>query len=142
MSLLIQPGGNSGSATEELLFQFQDLEITRNTLVIRVLEEGTVIPLKKIASYHLKWYLHDPTSAEKYWFLVLTVELRDGLEESGPIAVAEFSYADDEREWREDIEANIAEVIDLALSWYGGLPQKLNGFQRNGADLVPIASLN
>ena len=84
--------------------------------MIRFLGEKTVIPLNEIASYHLSWYLYDPTSAKKHWFLVLTVALSDGREESGPIAVAEFSHADDEREFREDIEGNIAEAIDLALS--------------------------
>jgi hypothetical protein len=110
--------------------------------MIRFLEERTVIPLKKIASYDLKWYLHDPTSAKKYWFLVLILVRRDGHEESGPIAVAEFSHADDEREFREDIEGNIAEAIDLALSWYDAGPQKLNGFERNGAHPVSTAGLN
>ena len=109
---------------------------------MRFLDEETVIPLKEIASYHLKWYLHDPTSANKYWFLVLTVELRDGREESGPIAVTEFSRAEDEHELREDIEGNLAEAIDLARSWHDARPQTLNCFERDGADVISIAGLN
>ena len=128
------------SMTEEVLFQFQHLEITPHTLVIRFLEEETVIPLKEITSYHLKWHLHDPTSATKYWFLVLTAELMDGRAESGPIAVAELSYADDERELREIIAGNIAEVIDLALSWHHVVPQKLNGFRRESPNLMKSAA--
>jgi len=50
-------------ATEEVMFKFQDLEITRNTLVIRFFDEKMAIPLKEIASYHLEWHLHDPTFA-------------------------------------------------------------------------------
>ena len=143
MNQLIQPGSSrSALITEEVLFQFQDLELTGNTMIMRFLDEETVIPLKEIASYHLKCYLHDPTSAKKYWFLVLTVEFTDGREESGPIAVAEFSEAEDERELREDIEGNLAEAIDLALSCHGALPEKFNRFERNGADPVSIAGLN
>ena len=142
MNPQIQPSIKPVSMTEEVLFEFQHLGITPNTLVIRFLEEETVVPLKEIASYRLKWYLHDPTSATKNWFLVLTAELKDGREESGPVAVAEFSYADDERELRENIEGNIAEVIDLAISWRGTLPEKLNRFERNGAHPTSIASLN
>jgi hypothetical protein len=134
MISLIQPSSTSGSTTEEILFQFQDLEITRNTLVMRFLDEPRVTPLKEIASYHLKWYLHDPTSAKKYWFLVLTIVCRDGRDESGPIAVAEFSHNGNERELREDIEANIAEAIDLVLSCHNAGPRKLNCFEQDGID--------
>jgi hypothetical protein len=84
--------------------------------------------------------LHDPTSVRKYWFLVLTLELGDGCEESGPIAVAEFSQAEDERELREDIEGNIAEAIDLALSWHEVVPKKLNGFRRESPNLTKSAA--
>jgi hypothetical protein len=128
------------SMTEEVLFQFQHLEITPTTLVIRFLEKETVILLKEIASYHLKWYLHDPTSATKYWFLVLTAELMDGRAESGPIAVAEFSYADDEREPREIIAGNIAEIIDLALSWHHVVSQKFNGSKREPPNVTKSAA--
>jgi hypothetical protein len=95
-----QSTGHSISAAEEALFKFQDLEIMRNTLVIRFFEERTVIALKEIAAYHLKWYLHDPTFAKKYWFLVLTVGLKNGEEKSRPIAVAKFNYVNDEHELR------------------------------------------
>ncbi len=140
MNSHIQPSIKPVSLTEEVLFQFEHLEITPHTLVIRFLEKETVIPLKEIASYHLKWYLHDPTSATKYWFLVLTAELMDGRAESGPIAVGEFSYADDERELREIIAGNIAEVVDLALSWHQVVPQKLNGFKRESPSVTKSAA--
>lgn len=128
--------------TEEVLFEFQDLKLTSNTMIMQFLAEETRIPLKEIASYHLHWYLHDPTSAKKYWFLVLIVELRDGSEKWGPIAVAEFSHADDECEFREDIEANIAEAIDLALSWHRAVPQNATCFERKGTGPSLIAGLN
>ena len=142
MNPQIQPSIKPVSMTEEVLFQFQHLEITPNTLVIRFLEKETVILLKEIASYHLKWYLHDPTSATKYWFLVLTAELMDGRAESGPIAVAEFSYADDEREPREIIAGNIAEIIDLVLSWHHVVSEKFNGFRRESQNLRKVQRNN
>lgn len=143
MNLLIQPGSSrSALITEEVLFKFQDLDLARNTMMMRFLDEETVIPLKEIASYHLKWYLHDPTSARKYWFLVLTVELAGGRKESGPIVVAEFSHAEDERELRKDIEGNLAEAIDLARSWHEAPLQTLNTFERDGAYRPSIAGLN
>ena len=49
MNSAIQSSGESVSVAEKVLFKFQDLEITRNTLVIRFFEEKTVIPLKEIA---------------------------------------------------------------------------------------------
>lgn len=128
--------------TEEVLFEFQDLKLTSDTMIMQFLDEETRIPLKEIASYHLKWYLHDPASAKRYWFLVLIVELADGSEKSGPIAVAEFSHADDEREFREDIEANIAEAIDLALSWHRAVPQKGTSIERKGIGPSLITGLN
>jgi hypothetical protein len=33
-------------------------------------------------------------------------------------------------------------AIDMALSWHGAPPEKLNRFERNGADLALIATLN
>ena len=83
---------NSTSTDEKKVFKFHDLEITRDALVILSFEEKMVIPLKEIASYDLKWHLHDPIFAKKYWFLVLTVGLKNGEEKSGPIAVAKFNY--------------------------------------------------
>ena len=143
MNLLIQPSSSRSACSEEqVLFRFQDLELTRNTMIMRFLDEEMVIPLKEIAAYHLKWYLHDPTSAEKYWFLVLTVELTDGREESGPIVVAEFSHAEDEHQLREDIEGNLAEAIDLARSWHDAPLQTLNTVERDGAYRPSIAGLN
>ena len=65
-----------GSASEETVFEFQNLEITRDVLVIHFFKEKTIIPLKYIASYHFDWYLHDPTFAKKWWFLVLIVRLK------------------------------------------------------------------
>jgi len=108
--------GQPASVTKHVLFKFQDIEITSSTLVMRFFEEKTVIPLKEIQSYGLKWYLHDPTFAKKYWFLILTVELTNGREKSGPIAVAKFNYIDNEHELRHHIEAKITEAINLALS--------------------------
>lgn len=106
----------AAKTSEPVLFKFQDLEITRKALVMRFLEERTVIPLREIKSYSLAWFLHDPTFAKKYWFLILAVQLKNGQEESGPIAVAKFNYIDDERESRQHIEGKIAEAISHALS--------------------------
>ena len=136
MTSAIQSSGESVSVAEEVLFKFQDLEITRNTLVIRFFEERTVIALKEIAAYHLHWYLHDPIFAKKYWFLVLTVDLKNGEEKSGPIAVAKFNYVNDEHELRQHIQTNIGHAIDLALSWRRGIPQKTNRRRQSSASVT------
>ena len=136
MNAATRLSGDAVSMTEEVMFKFQDLEITRDRMVMHFFEEKTVIPLKKIASYDLKWYLHDPIFAKKCWFLVLTVELTGGGEESAPIAVAKFNYIDDERELREHIANKIAHALDLALSWRSAVLQKMNRFQQDGADVA------
>lgn len=107
---------NSGSASEETVFEFQNLEITRNALVIHFFEEKTIIPLKDIASYRFNWYLHDPTFAKKWWFLVLTVTLKNGDEESGHVTTVKFNYLSDDSELRKEIETKIARAIDTGLS--------------------------
>ena len=137
-----QSTGDSVSAAEEVLFKFQDLEITRNTLVMRFFEEKTVIPLKEITTYHLKWYLHDPTFAKKYWFLVLTVDLKNGEEKAGPIAVAKFNYVNDEHELRQHIQRNIVHAIDLALSRRRGIPQKANRRRQSSASVTSGPAIN
>lgn len=106
----------SSTTSEKVLFKFRDLEITPSTLVILSFEEKTLIPLKEIASYDLKWHLHDPIFAKKYWFLELTVGLKNGGEQSLPIAVVKFNYLNDEHERREHIQTKIADAISLSLS--------------------------
>jgi hypothetical protein len=105
----------STTTSEKVLFKFQDLEITPSMLVILSFEEKTIIPLKEIASYDLKWYLHDPIFAKKYWFLELTVGLKNGEEHSLPIAVVKFNYLNDEHEVRRHIQTKISDAIDTAL---------------------------
>jgi hypothetical protein len=139
MNVATRSNGDSLSTAEEVVFKFHDLEITRNTLVMHFFDEETVIPLEDIKSYSLTWYLHDPTFAKKYWFLVLTVDLRNGREESGPIAVAKFNYIDDERKLRRHIESKIADAIDLALSW-GRYSAKMSRLRQKGANPIPLAS--
>jgi hypothetical protein len=113
-------GGSAGKPTniiEQVVFEFQDLEITWNTMVLRFLGEKTVIPLNDIESYNLKWYLYDDrTIAKKYWFLILTVHLKNAEQQSGPIATAKFNCLSDEHELRDDIEESVARAISLALS--------------------------
>ncbi len=105
------------TTAETIVFKFHDLEITREAVVLHFFEERTVIPLKDIASYELKWYLHDPIFAKKYWFLELTLRLKKNREEqSCPIAVVKFDYLNDEHERRQHIETKIADAINLALS--------------------------
>ncbi|HEU0273841.1 MAG TPA: hypothetical protein VFQ83_04885 [Candidatus Udaeobacter sp.] len=116
MNSSAQPTGTSVIATEEVMFEFQNVEITRNALVIRFFEEKTTIPLKDIASYQFDWYLHDPLFAKKWWFLVLTVKLKDGHEESGHVTTVKFNYLDDDSELRREIETKIARAMDTALS--------------------------
>lgn len=103
------------TTAEKILFKFQNLEITRNTLLIRFFEEKTVIPLKEIASYRFNWYLHNPVFAKKWWFLVLTVTLKNGDEESGHVTSVKFNYLSDDSELRREIEAKIARAIKAAI---------------------------
>ncbi len=131
-SLEGRSSGNSPNVTEQVAFRLHDLEITSKALVMHFFEEKTVIPLKEIASYDLKWCLHDPIFAKKYWFLVLKVGLKNGEEESGPIAAAKFNYSDDKRELRQHIESKIANAINLALSSRGAIPQKRVGLSKTG----------
>jgi hypothetical protein len=104
------------TAANKVAFKFHDLEITREAMVLHFFEERTVIPLKDIASYELKWYLHDPIFARKYWFLELTFALKNGEEQSWPIAVVKFDYLNDEHQRRRHIETKIADALSLALS--------------------------
>ena len=88
-------------------------------MAMRFFDEKTLIPLKQIASYHLEWHLHDPIFAKKYWFLELTVDLKNGEEQSWPVAVVKFNYLNDKHEVRQHIERRITEAINLALSKRG-----------------------
>jgi hypothetical protein len=108
--------GSSANVTEHVEFRFHDLEITSKALVMHFFDEETVIPLKDIKSYSLKWYLHDPIFAKKYWFLVLTVDLKNGEQESDAIAEAKFNYVSDQHDLRQHIENKIAHAINVALS--------------------------
>lgn len=108
-----------GTRAERAVFKFQDLEIPRNALVMRLFDEETSIPLKEIASYDLKWHLHDPIFAKKYWFLELTVVLNNGEEQSGAVAIVKFNYLNDEDKPRRHIESKISHAINLALSRRG-----------------------
>ena len=110
------------TASNNVTFKFHDLEITRDAVVLHFLEERTVIPLKDIASYELKWHLHDPIFAKKYWFLELTFGLKNGEEQSWPVAVVKFDYLNDAHQRRQHIETKIAEALSLALSLRGAMP--------------------
>jgi hypothetical protein len=101
---------------EDILFKFQSLEITSTKLMISFYEEKIVVPLNDIGSYHLKWYLHDPIFGKKWWYLVLTVDLKDGGQESASVAVARFNYVTDEHELRQDVQAKITDAINMSLS--------------------------
>jgi hypothetical protein len=107
---------SSSAETENVTFEFQNLEITRDALVMRFFEEKTIIPLKDIASYRFNWYLHDPIFAKKWWFLVLTVTLKNGDEEAGHVTSVKFNYLSDDSELRKGIETKITRAIDPALS--------------------------
>jgi hypothetical protein len=111
-----KPMSTLATTADAVVFKFQDLEITSRSLVILSFEENTVIPLKEIASYDLKWHLHDPIFAKKYWFLELTVNLKNGEEQSCAIAVVKFDYLNDKHQVRQHIESKIADAINLALS--------------------------
>ena len=107
------------TAADKVAFKFHDLEITREAVVLHFFEDRTVIPLKDIARYELKWHLHDPIFANKYWFLELTFRLKNGEEQSWPIAVVKFNYLNDQHERRQHIERKIADALTLALSLRG-----------------------
>jgi hypothetical protein len=115
---------NSANVTEQVVFRFHDLEITSKALVMHFFDEETVIPLEDIKSYSLKWYLHDPIFAKKYWFLVLTVDLKNGEQESDAIAEAKFNYISDQHDLRQHIESKIADAINAALSKRRVVPQQ------------------
>ena len=83
--------------------------------MLHFFEERTVIPLKDIASYELKWYLHEPIFARKYWFLELTVRLKNDDEQLGSVASVKFNYLSDNSELRQHIAAKITRAIDAAL---------------------------
>ena len=100
----------------KVAFKFHDLEITREAVVLHFVEERTVIPFKDIASYELKWYLHDPIFAKKYWFLELTLGLKNGEEQSWAVATVKFDYLNDEHQRRRHIERKIADALSRALS--------------------------
>ena len=87
----------------KVAFKFHDLEITREAIVLHFFEERTVIPLKDIVSYKLKWCLHEPIFAKKYWFLELALGLKNGEEESWAVAMVKFDYLNDEHERRQHI---------------------------------------
>jgi hypothetical protein len=102
--------------TEDVVFKFQDLEITSTKLVISFYEEKIVVLLKDIESYHLQWYLHEPIFGKKWWYLVLTIDRENGLQESASIAVVKFNYVTDEHELRQEIQTKVANAIKTALS--------------------------
>jgi hypothetical protein len=104
------------TAANKVAFKFHDLETTREAVVLHFFEERTVIPLKDVGSYELKWYLYDPIFAKKYWFLELTFALKNGEEQSWPVAVVKFDYLNDEHQRRRHIETKIGNALSLALS--------------------------
>ena len=101
---------------EKVVFNFQDLQITHSALAIHFFDENVVILLKDIAKYDLKWHLHDPIFAKKYWFLELTVRLNQGEEQAWPIAIVKFNHLDDKHELREQIERKVRYAMNLAVS--------------------------
>lgn len=112
------------TAANNVAFKFHDVEITREAVVLHFFGERTVIPLKDIASYELRWYLHDPIFAKKYWFLELTFGLKNREEQSWPVAVVNFNYLNDEHDRRQHIERKIADALNLALSGRSVRPRK------------------
>jgi hypothetical protein len=106
----------STTTAEKVLFKFHALEITPDALVLHFHEESTVIPLSKIRSYRLNWYLHDPIFAKKWWFLVLNVTLKNGEEESGHVTSVKFNDLTDDSELRKKVETKILRAIGAALS--------------------------
>jgi hypothetical protein len=103
------------ATTQSRLLELGNLEITPDALILHFHEETTVIPVSQIRSYRLKWYLHDPIFAKKWWFLVLTVSLKNGDEESGHVTAVKFNYLGDDSELRKDIETKITHAIDTAV---------------------------
>ena len=112
---------------ESVLLQLGNVEITSSELVLHSFEEKTVIPLNEIKNYRLEWHLHDPLFAKKWWFLVLTVKLKNGDDESGHVTSVKFSYLSDQREQRERIERKIADALDAALAKTPDTRQKMHG---------------
>lgn len=108
-----------------------NLEITPESLVLHFHEEGTVIPLSQIGSYHLNWHLHDPIFARKWWFLVLTVKLKSGEEECGPVAFVKFNYLSDRQDLQRKIETRIAQAINTALSRTGFIARDRTFISKN-----------
>ena len=132
VSLGRRSSGNSANLTEQVTFRFHDLEITPKTLVLHFFDEKTVIPLKNIESYHLKWHLHDPIFAKKWWFLVLTVDLKNGGQESDAIAETKFNYLSDQHDLRQHIESKIADAINTAVLRTRGSAKKSLSLTRRG----------
>ena len=114
-----RPSNICTTAASKVAFKFHDLEITREAVVLHFFEERTVIALTDIASYELKWFLHDPIFAKKYWFLELTLGLKNGEEPSWTVAMVKFDYLNDEHERRQHIEKKIADALSLAFSQRG-----------------------
>jgi hypothetical protein len=111
--------------TDDVTFKFRNLEITRDAAVLHFYDDKTVIPLAEIKSYQLHWHLHDPIFGKKFWFLVLTVELDNGQEESGPVASVKFNYLDDGLESRLHIERSLADALDSATARRAASAQKM-----------------
>ena len=105
-------------------FKFWNLEITSEALVLHFYDDKIMIPLNAIKGYHLDWQLHDPVFAKKWWFLVLTVVLKDGSEECGPVAFVKFNYLDDGHS-RQHIEHTINAALDAAIARKAALAQKM-----------------
>jgi hypothetical protein len=103
------------ATTQPRTLNLRNLEITPDALILHFYEESSVIPLSKIRSYRLKWHLHDPIFAKKWWFLVLTVTLKNGEEESGHVTSVKFNYVNDDSEVRKAIETKVTHAIDTAL---------------------------
>jgi hypothetical protein len=111
--------------SNKLKFKFRDLEITSDSVILHFYEDKTIVPLNQIKGYHLDWHLHEPVFARKWWFLVLTLELENGSEESGPIAVTKFNYLGDDLEPRQHIERKIEDALDLAIASTATPAQKM-----------------
>lgn len=110
---------------DEITFKFRNLEITSTTLLLHFYDDKTVIPLAKIKSYQLHWHLHDPIFGKKFWFLVLTVELDNGQEESGPVAAVKFNYLSDDLASRQHIKRKLADTLDSAIARTATPAQKM-----------------
>jgi hypothetical protein len=99
-----------------------NLEITPESRVLHFHEESTVIPLSQISSYHLNWHLHDPMFARKWWFLVLTVKLKSGEEECGPVAFVKFNYLSD----RQDLQrkTRLFRLVQVVVTFSRGQTER------------------